>query len=233
MSRREIVSFLAFAALLIAGCSSGRPRKVVQAPVAVPPRYSSDVGPIARLDHTQLFVTRLNTSSRYRILNTASKLYLGDEADRALEVFGTPPRSYDVTDLPDGWKEQGFSAAGWETSDEGFGAVLQQGRVALVVFSVDHAAPSLFERLVADYGDDLALRPASIAGRRATYCFWSTDDQTLMICRTETHSGTTVTVALGANPLMEALRMSIGRAKEDLKDSEELFRTSATIQNAE
>ncbi len=207
---------LSLIAISLVGCSNG---KTAKSPVATKQPlklYSSDVSPIDRLYQSHLFIGRLNTGARFRVLNNANKLYVGDDADRALEVFSKPTKSYDVTDLPPGWKEQGYQADGWEASSESFGVVLQKGRVALVLFSVEHADERLFDSLVADYADDLPGLPRKVPGKKAKYAFWLDDDQTLMVCGTNTsRAGYVVTVAMGARPLMNALRMSEDAAKQD------------------
>ncbi len=231
-----IASALAIGIVLssLQGCSASEgTQKVAPRETTVPPRFSKDVKPIDNLDQSALFLAHINLNNKYTILNLGNKLYVNDDVDRAIEVFGPPPKAYDVTELPPGWKDQGFKAAGWETSDEGFGAILQKDRVALAMFTADHVSDKLFDRLVSDYNDELGRKSISVIDKRAKYRFWTADDQTLMVSACNTpKSGIIVTVALGARPLMDALRMNPDRAKEDIKDATQLVGQRLKSQSA-
>lgn len=219
------------AALVISGCGSSEQPKSVAKDAESPPRFSKDVHPVEGLSPSKLFLSHLSLTSRYQVLNLATKLYVGDDVDRALEVFGPPPKAYDVTDLPTGWKEQGFRAAGWEigfrpkgeTSLVGFGAVLQRERLALAMFTVEHADQRFFGRLINEYQNELGQKPQTVANKKSRYRFWTYDDQVLMISATTLSGGDLVTVAMGAKPLMDGLRMNPDRAKEDLSESDRLL----------
>lgn len=226
-----VLAVLFVAALILSGCGSSEQPKVVAKDGESPPRFSKDVHPVDGLSQSKLFLSHLSLSSRYQVLNLANKLYLGDDVDRALQVFGPPPKAYDVTDLPTGWKEQGFRAAGWEigfrpkgeTSLVGFGAVMQKDQLALAMFTVEHAEQRFFGRLINEYQAELDTKPVTVANKRSRYRFWNYDDQVLMVSATTTSGGDLVTVALGAKPLMDGLRMNPDRAKEDLVEADRLL----------
>ncbi len=218
--------------LVISGCASSEQPKAVAKETESPPRFSKDVKPVENLDRSDLFLSHLNLTSRFQVLNLSNKLYLADDVDRATEVFGPPPKAYDVTDLPPGWKDEGYKAAGWETSVrsgrteaslEGFGVILQKDRVALAMLTVAHADANMFGRIITEYQEELRLKPVSAADKKSRYRFWTIDDQSLMVSATTTSTGDLITVALGAKPLMDGLRMNVDRAKEDIKDSDRIL----------
>jgi len=228
-----LYALLILVVLTVTGCASSEQPKVAAKEEDGPPRFSKDVGLVGSVYRTNLFLAHPNLTSRLRVLNLSNKLYLGDDVDRALEVFGPPPRAYDVTDLPPGWKEQGYQAAGWETgvrpkgeaAVEGFGLVLQKDRVALALFTVEHADGQLFSRITSDYQDELKSKPTAVANKRSQYRFWTIGDQVLMVSTTSARSGEAVTVAIGAKALMDGLRMNPDRAKEDIQEAERLLAT--------
>lgn len=157
---------------------------------------------------------KLDSRSRLRLARLGNELAVGDAAERVSEIFPLARGAYSFSDAP-AMLGEGFEAKGWETSTEGFGAILSAGKVALAMRQfpgVDRTrADDLQAALVRANGD---LRPEIISGRNVEFRFWVAGEATLMFLRTAVKADQfDVTEALGDTRLMNALGMSPTKAR--------------------
>ncbi len=197
--------FLSGVAAMLLGC--GPSERPAQEAAARPPDTPKLVVAADLLKQTEL-----------ALLNEGRRVAVGDEFREALEVFrpGRRVKAFELRDLPASLGPE-FAPRGWETDSEGFGLVVYGERVAAAVRTVSGRSESEMMDAAEAYGRLYRrLQPVEVAGQTSRYWFFESGNQRLMVCGARTHKGNwTVTLAVGLNPVMDALRMSPARAKED------------------
>ncbi|RYG87831.1 hypothetical protein EON77_01550 [bacterium] len=157
---------------------------------------------------------KLDASTPLTIERLRRRLKIGDDAALAQEIFPKPPRAYVFNDLPERLAGD-FDARGWESKEEGFGAILYSGRVAMAMrqfYAIDSARYDELLQTVADA--NRRVKRQTIAGDNVEFTFWEFEPQILMVLRRGVRQGTyDMTVALGDASVMDALDMSPSKAR--------------------
>ncbi len=127
----------------------------------------------------------------------------------AAEVFPKPPRAFVFNELPE--RLQGdFDSRGWEAKDEGFGAILYGGRVAVAMRQFYGIDAARYDELLATVRSTNArVRNRTLSGENVEFTFWEADPQVLMVLRRGVRQDAyDVTIALGDREVMDALDMT-------------------------
>lgn len=151
------------------------------------------------------------------LLDGAERLRIGDSPEDAERAFPVPANAFPFKDLPRMFAGQ-YRARGFETATMGFGAIYFENRLACAVHRQENVSAGEVQAIVRSYiaafnEPDQMLPKGSIQ-----YWFWSRDSERLMICSVPDREQVLrydITIGLGVPTVMDALRMSYARAKED------------------
>ena len=157
---------------------------------------------------------KLDTTTPLNLERLGRRLKIGDEAVIAQEVFPKPPKAYVFNDLPERLGGD-FDGRGWESRDEGFGAILYSGRVALAMrqfYAIDAAR---YEELLDTIKTaNRRVAPQQMNGENVDFWFWESTPQILMVLRRGVKQGSfDITIALGDASVMDALEMTPAKAR--------------------
>jgi hypothetical protein len=158
--------------------------------------------------------------SKLALLNgTSGSVKIGTDAKEALTIFAKPPSSWNTHDLPPSISGP-YEAAGWQTKGEGFGMILNKGRVAAALYQLESASDERCLEFVEQHRRSFGDPPKTFQSEHVRYWFWldgegksPSDEVVLMICSTEVLPGQwSLTEAVGLHPIMEALGMTSEQA---------------------
>jgi hypothetical protein len=185
-------------------------------PAATAPVVSDVVTPAAESAKGPLRAPDFTVDTKLALLNgSTGGVKIGMDAKEALTVFAKPPSSWNTHDLPPSISGT-FEAAGWQNKDEGFGMILNRGRVAAALHSLERTSESRLSEEVDIHEKSLREPLKVISGKFVRYWFWQdvdgkspSDQVLLMICATEIQPGKwNVAEAIGTRPMMDALGMT-------------------------
>ncbi len=163
-------------------------------------------------------ITEPDLSRRFdlALLNGDEELRLGDSAKAAATFLPRAPKAFEVRVLPEGFPT-GFRAKGWETDTEGYAVVLYGDDVALAMRTLQKADVRTADDLLAEYRRRFRREePVFVGSRTSRYWFFQAVGHRLVICSASNPQGSqTVTVTLGTDNLMDALRFSMVHASKD------------------
>lgn len=159
------------------------------------------------------------------LIGPVGQIHVGDSQDEAEKVFPAPSGSFAVKELPAGF-EPPYRARGYESSRDGFAAVLFGERVALAMRREEDvqaaSVAALVDRYIAKFGNP----DTRVDGPLVTYRFWEREGQRLAIYEApdvEKTERRDVTVAVGTFGVMDAVRLSQKTAQEDSKAGEKIW----------
>lgn len=220
---------LLIAGLALAGCSGNGGKEVklsrptIEAPrqVAAPVSFKSDY----KLQLVADLTPRTDDSG---VAMESPVLRVGDSPEDVEKVFTAPTGAYTFKDLPPGF-ESGYSCKGYEASRESFGAIYFENQLAVAMMRREAVDPELVTYVVDHY--DKANPPkrtidrqepptefSSVVGESIQYWFWEKDGQRIMICSAPNRRSDKtrdLTIALGDQIPMDALRMGLKQAQND------------------
>jgi hypothetical protein len=167
--------------------------------------------------------------SHLAIISDKVSVYLGSSAESAMKLFTRPADAVAVKTLPTSLP-LGYVALGWKTETESLGTISQKDQVVLIIHTQrdisKSKAGSVFDQFEKTYGKPLKV----LEKEHSIYKFWEANKQRLMICYTADHSQKWhITVALGVNVLMDALRMNAKDAALDQNQAEKMLGSSHTF----
>jgi hypothetical protein len=201
-----------FIAVVVVGC--GEPAKP---PIEIK-------GPVTTANQPAklpLSPPNFDSQSRLALVRRTGEVRVGMGYEDARMIFADPPGSYEKTDLPPSVTEP-YDARGWQTKNEGFGAILYHGRVAAAVYELAKASEDRVQEWVQAEQDRLGVPSSVISGKHVRYWFWQSGtrqapgDQMVMICATEMPpTRLSLTAAIGTSTIMQALGMTPEAAAGD------------------
>jgi hypothetical protein len=198
----------------------------------------ADKGTTARTVNVQrIEAPDVNKKTRLALIHGRDKVKVGDEWEYAKKIFPEQRGAYEINDLPAGLTGPDYRARGWESANEGFGAILFDDLVAVAMYRLDRVDESRLLEFLDTYTDQLGRPNLAVpedlldaTGRRTNtkhrvrYWFWEQETQRLMISAVLTVSdGMNVTVSVGDRHTMDALGMSPDAAKSDQAKAERAF----------
>ncbi|MEI7578254.1 MAG: hypothetical protein WCK51_15305 [Armatimonadota bacterium] len=180
-------------ALSIAGCSG------VDGPVATEK-------PVNRQVASQM--VEFLSPSITCVLNGRRRLSLGEPADRALTVFPRPSRGFPIEEVIPGLPE-GFKSVGWESNTDGFGAVIYENQIVLLMRQFEALDTEQFAQLLESIQSaNPSLKYEMRVDKGVDYWFATDSNSTQVISRIATKSKAyQVTVSLGESHLMTAMNL--------------------------
>lgn len=146
-----------------------------------------------------------------------ARLKVGDSAEDADRAFPTPPNAFPFKELPPQFNGL-YRAKGFETATGGFGAVFYENRIAAMVYRMENITPGEVQASVHDHELAFGGPNQTLPGMGIQYWFWFKEDHVLMVCAVpdrEQPEKFDLTIGLGQQVVMDALRMSYRAAKED------------------
>lgn len=154
--------------------------------------------------------------SDFYLVREADKLRVGDTEKQAFALFPRPQGAFEFHELPAVLTDP-LSAKGWEASQEGFGVILQGGKVVLAMRRLDRVSKDTVSSTSREYELAFGREPdSSIETGFTTYKFWEKGDVRFMLCATQSaESKLVLTVAVGNVKVMDALRMNKTLAAKD------------------
>ncbi len=166
--------------------------------------------------------------SRLALIHEHQLVGIGAKLDDAMNVYPKPQRAFYFTDLPSQLGAQ-FTAKGWETASEAFGVILQGDRVALAMETHENADQARLEGILQTYQANFGPESRRIAGAKVSYWFWQSGRERLMLVSCQDRKGLmAVSVVVGDDALMDALRMDCPSAQADVAKADELLTPKGT-----
>ncbi|MBS1716129.1 MAG: hypothetical protein JSS72_00175 [Armatimonadetes bacterium] len=166
-----------------------------------------------------------NTGSLF-LIHAHDALRVGDNETRCLEVFPQPTKAVEFSELPPQFKVSSYRARGWETSTMSFGTLLYDGKVALAMVQEPRADDERLIAIMSDYQNALGQYFKFIPGTSARYWFWERGHERLVIVAVKPPKRSMrVTIAIGENSLMDALKLDVTDAAKDVASADQLFAT--------
>lgn len=207
---RKVLALVTVAALL-SGCGEvTRVQTVSAAPVKTAVAAAPNWGPDR---HFALLGDRPN-----------DVLFVGDSEDQVGRFYHPPPSAFTTRELPPGF-EAPYHAESWTTSGtsspgKDFGVIFFDTKVAMAMFHEEGIALTDVQDTVNQYIREFAQPTQTVPGTKVHYWFWAdtTANEILMICAVENRKDARrfdLTVGVGNQVVMEALRMSPAAAIED------------------
>ena len=201
----------ALLAIIVAGCAAPPPKEDL---LVIKPPAMASIGDLDFAKRTEIAL----------INEQGTKLSVGDEIERAQDLFPKPSAGKGFTDLPPTLDSQTFSAWGWQARQgEAFGAIFDKRarRIALAMRTLPDQGQIALEDMVSRYRNEIGGTPSTELGVGAgpiRYWFWTrSTTHRLMICAvTNKKGGYHVTVAMGDSQLMDAIGANPDKAAEDL-----------------
>jgi hypothetical protein len=181
------------AGLLLVGCSGGEAGVIAEKPVnrQIASQMAEFLAP-----------------SQTCLVNGRRRLSLGESTDRALLVFPRPSRGFPIEEVVPGLPE-GFKSLGWESNTDGFGAVVYENQLVLLMRQFEALDTEQFAQLlesVQSANSTLKYEMRTASG--VDYWFGADAMTTLVISRIPTKSKAyQVTVTLGESHLMGAMNL--------------------------
>jgi len=209
-------------AMVVWGCGQG------SAPTAPPETSKPGVasadqvsGPLPAPDFTKL--------SDFGVLadDSATRVHVGDDAQTFKAAFTRPVQtSRSLIDLPLGASADHWTVNGWEddNASRGVGALLYDGKIALVMRQFDNVPQEFVDTELARYKSLMPGEPQQVEGKHVNYWFWQDSPVTLMVCRfTNAKGQTNLTAACGDSEVMSHLRMDVATALSDRTAVERMY----------
>jgi hypothetical protein len=142
------------------------------------------------------------------ILNGRRRLSLGEPAERALAVFPRPSRGFPIEEIVPGLPE-GFKSVGWESNTDGFGAVIYENQIVLLMRQFEALDTEQFAQfLEAIQAVNPSLRYELRVANGVDYWFAADSNSTQVISRIPAKTKAyQVTLSLGESHLMAALNL--------------------------
>lgn len=142
------------------------------------------------------------------IVNGRRRLSLGEVSDRALAVFPRPSRGFPIEEVVPGLPE-GFKSIGWESSTDGFGAVIYENQIVLLMRQFEALDADQFAQfLAATQSANPNLQYEMRVDKGVDYWFAADSTTTQVISRIPTKSKAyQVTLSLGESHLMAAMNL--------------------------
>ena len=192
--------------MVLAGCASSTAK--VGAPANVPSAATPSTG-----RETLAIEPSFDQPTPLRLERLGRKLEIGADESALREVFPKPEGAYEFNDLPSVLRGS-FESTGWEGRNEGFGAILYGGKVALAMrqfYEIDGARfDELFRTL---QNANRGVTRTNAEGRNAEFWFWESGSQILMALRRGVKGNRyDLTIALGDKAVMDALEMTPAKA---------------------
>jgi hypothetical protein len=207
--------WLTLVGALLAGCQAGDALNAdTEAPTA--PKVAS-VGEPAT---SKARVTKDTNEIGLVVRRSGPPITVWSSGDAAFRMFRDKNQvGFEYDDLPPKFEPPHYSAKTWEEDHihMGFGEILYDDLLVAAVYQEDHANQDRVLELVRDHQDQVGdLKDTPILGKHVSYWFWEKDNRRLMICAYETgHDVLKITVAMGDRVVMDALDMSIDKARKD------------------
>ena len=142
------------------------------------------------------------------ILNGRRRLSLGEPAERALAVFPRPSRGFPIEEIVPGLPE-GFKSVGWESNTDGFGAVIYENQIVLLMRQFEALDTEQFAQfLEAIQAVNPSLKYELRVANGVDYWFAADSNSTQVISRIPAKTKAyQVTLSLGESQLMAALNL--------------------------
>ncbi|MFQ3587317.1 MAG: hypothetical protein SNJ74_10065 [Fimbriimonadaceae bacterium] len=227
--RRSGLALFALAAVGAVGGLSGCGGPAKDAPARAEASASAPAG--TEIDPTSLatFAPQdppdFSRRSRLALMGPGRRLRVGDPATQALEFFDRPARTFVLRDRPPAFPEE-YRSKGWESEAESFAIISYDNRVVLALYTLQGAdertlKEEFLDVYLAEYG---FLEPTVVPpGPSARYWFWEDNGHRLMICAARGKAGLTISLAIGDESAMDALRMSPSWALSDRRRADEIW----------
>ena len=181
------------AGLLLVGCSGGEAGVIAEKPVnrQIASQMAEFLAP-----------------SQTCLVNGRRRLSLGESTDRALLVFPRPSRGFPIEEVVPGLPE-GFKSLGWESNTDGFGAVVYENQLVLLMRQFEALDTEQFAQLLESVQSaNSTLKYERRTSSGVDYWFGVDAMTTLVISRIPTKSKAyQVTVTLGESHLMGAMNL--------------------------
>lgn len=220
------LALLALAAAGVTGC--GGPAKGASAGPADPATSAAgttEIDPTSLATFAPQNPPDFSRRSRLALMGPGRRLRVGDPATQALEFFDRPARTFVLRDRPPAFPEE-YRSKGWESEKESFAIVSYDNRVVLALYTLQGAdEQTLREEFLDVYlGEFSFIEPTIVPpGPSARYWFWEDNGHRLMICAAKGKSGLTISLAIGDESAMDALRMSPSWALSDRRRADEIW----------
>ena len=186
---------------LLAGC--GGPSS---SPTGTPVRKVAEVEAPPSLSPTDL-----------AMITGQQRLKVGDSPEDGERAFPAPPNAFPFKELPPQFNGM-YRAKGYETATGGFGAIFYENRIAAMVYRLENITLGEVQATVHDHELAFGSPNQTLPGKGIQYWFWFKEDHVLMVCAVpdrEAIEKFDLTIGVGQQVVMDALRMSYRAGKED------------------
>lgn len=150
------------------------------------------------------------------LLHEGRLLKVGDSAEEAERSFVRPPTASTFKDLPPSFNPP-YRARGWESASQSFGMLFFDNVLVFAMHTESGLAEADVDAALNSYIRTFGEPRTKLLGSRTRYYFWESNPHRLMLfsysnVQKERYS---LTVAIGDEAPMNALRMSPVDASED------------------
>lgn len=167
------------------------------------------------------------------LIRQGKRLFVGELEDNVFSLFLKPASARDFFEEPP-ISGANYTARGWQTGVESFGAVFLGERMVLGQYTVDQASVETTQELITLYENALGSTSVQfVPGKYGTYRFWQRGSVRLMLVTTQGVKGVrSVSVAVGHFRLMDGLRMDATSARLDLTEAARLIDSHGRLADA-
>lgn len=207
------------AGLLLAGCGSKqKSAEEAEAPSVESP-YSSGTRP-----EVKVVLPRESEMHALSMGRSGRSIRIGDAEDRVFSIFVKPNRASDFFEEPPIQGDE-YLSRGWQSQAESFGGIFLRGQLILGQYMVEKLPADSIEELMMEVSRDQGdLSYEEVPGKYGRYRFWqSGSDRLMAVVTTDVKGQSSFTLVLGISNVMDALRMNVDGARQDLMSATQLL----------
>lgn len=163
------------------------------------------------------------------IVRSGVHVYLWQTQDQIFERVPRPRIGNDFFEDPPITGED-YTCRGWESGAESFAGIFLHDRLVLGLYSLENVGREVIDSKVDEYTRLYEpMQPTLVPAESGSYWFWERGNSRIMIVNTLDSKGQHhLTIALGAIKMMDALRMNVKCARQDLFDAHTILTESGS-----
>lgn len=168
------------------------------------------------------------------LIREERKLFLGELEDNVFAIFRKPSTGRDFFEEPP-IVGSGYTARGWQTGVESFGAVFFAERMVLGQYTVDQASLETQLEVIKQYEEAFGRDAVQfVPGKYGAYRFWEDGNVRLMLVTSQGAKGVrSITVSIGHVNILNALRMNVESARVDLLEAARIIDSKGRLDSSE
>ncbi len=179
-------------AFVLAGCSGEEAKEAVAKTVA----SEESVQPAGKTERVE----------GIGLFREGNAVHVGDAWESAQKLFPERRSAYRLRTLPDRFGND-FEAHGWETNEgQGYGVITRKDLVVAAIYHADGLEDDYSRGLLAEQREHTGNLPIhEVQSGKASWSFWESGSQRLMVLLYKGAKGTDVTLLMGDAKVLDAL----------------------------